>query len=548
MAINNNLKAVLILLLLSFIFLMAGNNILSLTNPDEVFYAGTAKEMVQQKNWLVPYLFGKPQFEKPIFTCWLLRVAFMLFGVTDFSARFFPALFGMIGVIALYIFCLLCFGSREKAFLCAFILMTSGLFIGLSRTVFTDMIFSIFILLSLISFFMGYTRKNLKGAGIILFFIFSAFAVLTKGPLGLLIPLAVIVVFLMIRKEAGFLFCRYCCWGFLLFFLIAAPWYIFMFKKFGNSFIQEFFYNDHIRRLLQAEHRGNDRWYFYPLSTVLCIFPWSIFTAASFVYLLRRLKERGSLPVYSFVFSWIFTTLVMFQIAHSKLVSYIFPIFPALAVITGDFIHEAAIYNKRLLYLLSLTTLFILILFPVGLVVAASKYPMYVGSPFSLYIFIIVFMLSLILQFVILRRKHYFFPYLLASNIIIILFFTFLYHQKFDEYSSSKHSADYLENNAHVDNVILCSRLFVRGVRFYTAKEVAVINLGGTNFFSPHPIPFLNSDEKVEDFLNSQRLTYAVLNKSSLAGIERITKNKFKLNFLKKIGDEYIVVIKAKES
>lgn len=547
MTINSNFQGVLILLILSFIFLMLGNNILSLTNPDEVFYAQTAKEMAQQKTWLAPYLFDKPQFEKPIFTYWLLRIGFMLFGVTSFGARFFPALFGIVGVVAVYIFCLLCYGDRKKAFLCALILMTSGLYIGLARTVFTDMIFSVFILLSLASFFLGYTKKNMKGAGIILFFIFSALAVLTKGPLGFLIPFLVATVFLTIRKEIGFLFCRYCFWGFLLTLLIVAPWYLFMLKKFGNSFIQEFFYNDHIRRFLEAEHKSNDTWYFYPLSTVLGVFPWSIFTVTSFIYLLRRLKEKNSLSIYYFLFSWIFTTLVVFQIAHSKLVSYIFPIFPALAVITGDFMYKTTIYNKRLIYFLLVATLGIFMLIAVGLLFAAAKYPMYVGSWAFLYSFVGIFIFVILIQLLILRRRPVFFPYMLACNVIIILSCTLLSHQMFDEYISSKHSADYLEKTCHANGVILCSKLFVRGIRFYTNKEVAVVILGGSNFFSPHPIPNLNTDEKVIHFLSSQQLTYGVLNKSSLIDMERITKNKFKLNLLKKIGDEYIVVVQAKE-
>ncbi len=70
----------------------------------------------------------------------------------------------------------------------ALILMSSGLYIGLARTVFTDMIFTVFILLSLVSFFLAYCRREKKMLGILLFFIFSGLAVLTKGPIGFLVP------------------------------------------------------------------------------------------------------------------------------------------------------------------------------------------------------------------------------------------------------------------------------------------------------------------------------------------------------------------------
>jgi 4-amino-4-deoxy-L-arabinose transferase-like glycosyltransferase len=81
------LKNILILCGLAFVFLMLGNNMVSLTNPDEVFYSGSAREMVQQNTWFVPHLFGQPQFEKPILLFWLLRVSFLAFGPTSFGAR-----------------------------------------------------------------------------------------------------------------------------------------------------------------------------------------------------------------------------------------------------------------------------------------------------------------------------------------------------------------------------------------------------------------------------------------------------------------------------
>ena len=84
----NNFKRILILIALSYVVLMLGNGILSLTNPDEVFYAQTAKEMIQHKTWATPYLFDQPQFEKPIFLYWCLRASFIIFGVTSFAARF----------------------------------------------------------------------------------------------------------------------------------------------------------------------------------------------------------------------------------------------------------------------------------------------------------------------------------------------------------------------------------------------------------------------------------------------------------------------------
>ena len=134
--------------------------------------------------------------------------------------------------------------------LAAIVLMSSGLYVGLAKTVFTDMIFSVLILLTLLAFYWGYERKSQKALGIFLAFIFSALAVLTKGPLGFLIPGAVIFFFLGFRRELNFLRTKSLFLGFIIFLLIALPWYFFCTKVYGSAFTHEFFYNDHVRRLL----------------------------------------------------------------------------------------------------------------------------------------------------------------------------------------------------------------------------------------------------------------------------------------------------------
>jgi 4-amino-4-deoxy-L-arabinose transferase-like glycosyltransferase len=131
-----HLKSILILLILGFFFLVLGNAILSLTNPDEVFYVQTAREMAQQHTWMTPYLFGQPQFEKPVLTYWFLRLSFLIFGISNFGVRFFPAVFGILGVLSVYFLGWYGFRDEKKAFLSALVLMTGVVYIGLARTVF----------------------------------------------------------------------------------------------------------------------------------------------------------------------------------------------------------------------------------------------------------------------------------------------------------------------------------------------------------------------------------------------------------------------------
>lgn len=543
-------KYIFALIVLSYVFLILGNSLLPLTYPDEVFYSGTAKEMMQQKTWGTPILFGQPQFEKPILTYWLLRISYAIFGVTNFGARFPAALFALLGVLAVYWLALVAYKNEKKAFLCAFILSSAGFYIGMARTVFTDMIFSVLILFSFASFFIGYTKPERKTAGILLFFVFAALAVLAKGPLGFIIPLAAVFLFLLIRKELKFFLSVYFLWGFLLMLLIALPWYAIMIKKYGKVFIDEFFYNDHWRRLLEAEHPENDNWYFYPFTIFACMAPWSIYVYMSFVYLFKRLRDKNTLPIYLFLSCWFLVTFVVFQVAHSKLTSYILPLFPVLAVLTGDFLFEAVVTHKKK-YMRVLAYIFMgaLSLLPVALVINSFRYQEYIPSRIPVYVFITIFIPLLGLMFYFIRKgKLLAFIYTLALPVPLILFFVFSQHKNFDNYVSSENASAYLLSNYKIgDSAIVCSKGIVRGVRFFTDKNVAVTNIFGTDFFSPHPIPYFNRDSQLKDFLIAQGITYCVVLKSSLTDLRRVAAdNKFELEELKTLGNQHILRVRAK--
>jgi len=541
----NRARQILILILLSYLFFMLGNGILSLTNPDEVFYAQTAKEMIQHKTWMTPYLFDKPQFEKPVLTYWLLKLSFILFGVSSFSARLFPALFAALGVISVYFLGLWGFKNEKKAFLSSLILMSSGLYVGLARTLFTDMIFSVLILLSVTSFYFGYSFKNRKGLGLLLFFIFSGLATLTKGPLGFFIPFLIIVSFLLLKRDIKFLFCWHFLWGLFIFTLVTLPWYVFMVKRYGNSFVGEFFYNDHIRRIIEAEHRGNDTWYFYPLSMIGCVFPWSLFLLISLIFLPKTLKQPRN-HFYLFLTCWIGIVFLVFQFAHSKLTSYILPIFPALSLATGDFIINAFSdkFGRRIIFFILLANFFILLLIPIGIIIGSYIYSGYVPSKTPVYAMVIIFLsLAGTMLFFILRNKLLKGAYTLILVIPAFLCIVPFAHNYVEQYLSSKGACEYLINNYTVNNTILCSKDFVRGVRYYTDRDVAVLAISGKPFFSLHPIPFLNSDQNAIDFLHRRPITYCMVKKNSVSDIERIADKEFKYTLLNTIGSVYVLKI-----
>jgi hypothetical protein len=319
-------------------------------------------------------------------------------------------------------------------------------------------------------------------------------------------------------------------------------------KKYGDTFIREFFVNDHYRRLIEAEHEKADTWFFYPSSMVGCMFPWSIFVVAALFSVLRNIKRIGSTNL--FLICWVAATFLIFQFAHSKLTSYILPCFPALGLITGDFIYNAATEKKRSIFVISFLTWLFLLPMPGGVFFALNKFPQYLSSKMPVYWFIAVFVAWLVLMFVFLRKQK------ILAFVCTLAWFPFLFlalmpfvHENMEPYISSRQTSEYLLENYDIKNTILCSKPYLRGIRYWSGKDVAILSPYAKNYFSPHPVPFLGSDELAGEFLKKQGVTYAVLRKNAIEDIERVAKaHGFKVTQLKLIGNEYVLKVEPDNS
>jgi 4-amino-4-deoxy-L-arabinose transferase-like glycosyltransferase len=521
---KNSWKHILVLVGFSYVIFMLGNGLLPLSDPDEVFYAQTAKEMVIHHEWNVPFIFGQPQFEKPILIYWLLRLAFLWFGITEFAARFFPALFAACGVIAVYFFALIGFKDRRKSLVSALALMSMGLYLAMARTVFTDMVFSVLIFLALFSFFWGYTYSHRRNQGVILFFLFAALATLAKGPLGLFLPAATVGAFLIFEKKPVVIPWQVALAGLLVFAAVCLPWYVFITAKYGDSFTREFFYNDHIRRIFFAEHANSDKWYFYPGVIIGLSFPWCIFLGAAFIRLWRTRLNLSSTQ--RFLVCWVAAVFVIFQVAHSKLASYILPLFPALALFCGDYICEMLSERRRsdLIKTLFIATEVLLLLVPIGAVFAVFKFKFQSLSFISVSVFIAVLVawLSSMLAFI-LKKKSMLVLYMIVLSLPVFFIFNPIDKEEIESYFSTEDIGSYLQKNCPDAGTILASKFFARGALYYTGKQVAIFALGEKNFFSPHPAEFLDSEDKVSRFLLRNKVTYCVINRKQAGKLESIS-------------------------
>jgi 4-amino-4-deoxy-L-arabinose transferase-like glycosyltransferase len=521
---------IFILCVVGYFMLMFGNGIVSLTHPDEVFYVQSAKEMVAHNSWLTPMMFDAPQFEKPIFFFWLLAGWIKLFGVAPFVARFWPAFFAVLGVCVTYGIAWMLFRRKRPAFFSGIILSSSFIYLALARAVLTDMVFSVWVTVSIAFFCWAYQYPARKRTGIVLCLAVSGIAVLTKGILGFSFPAVVIVLFLLYKKDLLFLRDRASLLGLVLFVVIAVPWHVLMYKWHGHTFMEEYFYNVHIRRLLVAEHARLDNWYFYLGLMVAGVFPWSLlgFPAAGLIFSQFRTRQESRHNLV-FLLVWIMGIYVFVQPAHSKLASYLFPVFPAIAILIGFYLdHAVRAFEQRGkargLKICGYIFSGLMCALAAGAVIAGKMYvdvvknliPVYVFSGLSCSVAVVTFVFNKKRQYVKMLFSH-------AGISAALLATLLLARPSIEPWVSCEEICRVFKKIDSSDSTVLTSKFYVRGVRFYTDRNVAVIDINGGGFFSPHPVPFLNTDRKVLDFLSARPVTYAILKEGHVDDLKRIT-------------------------
>lgn len=324
----------------ALVLFLFGNWLMPVTDPVESNYVETAKEMIAAGDYLSPRIFGNYWYDKPILFYWELIAAFQLFGMSDFAARLFPALFAVIGVLMTYGFGTKLYGRCAGIF-SAVILALSVEYWYLAHAIITDMTLWVTVSLTLMSFYQGYETG--KGRYYYLAFAAAAVAVLTKGPIGLALPGLVILVFLAWQRRLGMLLSRHMAGGLVLFFAIASIWYLPMYLLHGSDFIDTFLGVHNALRATVAEHPRNSVWYYYLLVFIEGFFPWSLVTVPAFCK--RLVRRELCWPVEEkerFLIVWALAVFIAFECMASKYMTYTFPYMMPLAILMGRYFAEHA--------------------------------------------------------------------------------------------------------------------------------------------------------------------------------------------------------------
>ena len=304
----------LLLGLVCFLFFIIGNASLPVTDPVEANYALTAKEMLRHGDWLSPQIYGLYWYDKPIFIYWLLYLSYSLFGITDFAARLPGAFFGAATVVLGAWYLHRQSGRWRPALLLAALLSTSLECWFISHSIITDQPLFFFMCGTLLCAYIALTegRKGyMTGA-----YVLAAGAVLTKGPVGLVLPGIFLLVFCLCQRNRVYLRRLFTWQGILLFLLLGGAWYVPMYLVHGQDFINGFLLFNNVTRATVSEHPEYNVWYYYFLLVPLSLLPWS----GPCFYGWWRERGRRDAPVYATV--WIVGTVLFYTAMATKYPTY----------------------------------------------------------------------------------------------------------------------------------------------------------------------------------------------------------------------------------
>ncbi len=302
-----------------------------LFNPDEGRYAEIPREMLARGDWVIPRLDGLAYIEKPPLQYWATAICYRLLGTSVFSARLYTALCAL-GLIALVWALARRLWDQATAWRCAAIMASLSLATILGQLLTLDMSLAFFMTLSLAGFLLA--QREPGSRWMLLAWLAAAAAVLTKGLVAAAIPAAVLVVYTLVTRDAS-------AWrrlrlraGVPLFLAVTVPWHWLASGRLPD-FLQFYIWHEHFARYLTPSADRQEAWWFYGAVFLAGSLPWTMPALRVLFTGWRARAAPGEFNHALFLWLWIVFIIGFFSLSDSKLIPYILPAMPAVALLVG---------------------------------------------------------------------------------------------------------------------------------------------------------------------------------------------------------------------
>jgi len=326
----------------------------SLWDIDEGLNAEAAREMLVRGDWITPTFNGELRTAKPALLYWLQIVAYLVLGVNEAAARLPSVLAAWASVLLTYELARRMF-DPYTGLLAGLVLASAFEFVLLAHAATPDAVLLLFTVLTFYAFWRGAAdggRTWFVPTGLA-----AGFAVLAKGPVGVLLPGVIIGLFFAWNAQWRRLADWRLAAGGLAFVLVALPWYVAVSMATRTAFIGDFWGRQNVHRFLQPMEGHGGPLYYHAVGLFVFFAPWSVFLGITLWHALRESRSPrlagtpGSGAAhddsaeprvalcgtegYRLLVCWCAAYLAFFSLAATKLPNYVLPMYPALAILTA---------------------------------------------------------------------------------------------------------------------------------------------------------------------------------------------------------------------
>lgn len=309
-------------------------NLRDLWQPDETRYAEISREMLLRGDWVVPHLLDLRYFEKPVGGYWLNNIAMWVFGENNFSVRLASSASTLVTSLIIFSFAKSLWQSTRNALISVVVYLSMFLVFSVGTYSVLDPALTLWLTAAMVA---GYQALNLSNSrhkflAFIIFGLCCGMGFLTKGFLALVVPVIIFIPYVLLNKK--FLKLLYYSPVILVSaLLISLPWVLAIHAK-EPDYWHYFFWVEHIQRFAKedAQHKA-PIWYYIP-TLFLAVLPWT----GLLIGMLRDIFRKDShYPAKIFLLCWAIMPFLFFSIAKGKLVTYILPCMPPIALLICAF-------------------------------------------------------------------------------------------------------------------------------------------------------------------------------------------------------------------
>lgn len=327
-----------ILALIVFVFPLAVR--FPLLDPDEGLHASIAQEMVERGDWLVPHFLGQPFFDKPILYFWCQALSLKLFGMNEPAVRLPGLLFGLLGAITTGLLGRRLFG-RTTGWISGIFYATMILPVAMAQVASHDVVLVPCINLALLFLWESDTTNTaqhrwslIAAAGLLL-----GLSILAKGLVGVALVGVTYGSYVLIIRRFSLAIFFHGVAVLILAALLASAWFVAVELK-HTGFLHYFFIERHLLGFVTStQMHGEAPWWYYLPIILGGGLPWIGYIPVTISDQRERKKLEEHIPSnhrpLTLLIVWLVSCTLLLSISHSKLATYIWPVFPAVAILAA---------------------------------------------------------------------------------------------------------------------------------------------------------------------------------------------------------------------